>query len=177
MELGIRRFFERCDAECQYNNHFISDGCAFQEWIYGTTRFKYGLNPNENMFKVAVNKIVNKASYEVFQKTMEVFGEVAKQYVKSNYDIIVHLPVEFPFTPDGHRPVKEKFRAESEKLLLRTYNQWDIRPLVVTGSLKNRLQQITGMLNLPHQMSLERAINLAYSDKGKMFDSVQLEGR
>lgn len=175
IELGIRRFLERCEAECHYNNHFISDGCAFQEWVYGTTRLKYGLNPNEHPIKVAIDKLVNPTSYEVFQKTIEAFGEVTKLYVKNNYDVIVHLPVEFPFSPDGHRPVKEKFRTESEKLLLKTYDEWNINPLIVSGSLKKRLQRITEALNLPRQMSMEKAIDLALSNKARAFDSVRLE--
>lgn len=175
IELGIRRFFERCEAECQYNNHFISDGCAFQEWIYGTTRLKYGLNPNEHPLKVSLNKLIYKTSYEVFQKSIEAFGEVSKHYVKNNYDVIVHLPVEFPFTPDGHRPVKEKFRTESEKLLLQTYNEWKIKPVVVSGKLEQRLQRIVEILNLPQQMSMKKAIELAHYNKSKTFDSVLLE--
>lgn len=177
IELGIRRFFERCDSECQYNSHFISDGCAFQEWIYGTTRLKYGLNPNEHPLKVCLNKLINKTSYEVFQKTIEAFGMVSKQYVKNNYDIVIHLPVEFPFTPDGHRPVKEKFRKESEKLLLQTYDEWNIKPLVVSGKLEQRLQRIVDFLNLPKQMSIKNAIDLAIRDKIETFDSVKLEAQ
>lgn len=175
IELGIRRFLERCESECQYNNHFISDGCAIQEWIYGTTRLKYGLNPNEHIFKVKWQKLANYAGYEVFQKTIEAFGLVAKQYVKNNYDVVIHLPIEFAFTPDGHRPVKEKFRSESEKLLLHTYNEWDIKPMIVSGRLERRLQRIVEILNLPQQMSIKEAIGLAQYDKVNLFDSVKLE--
>ncbi|MBW8332763.1 MAG: ATP-binding protein [Prolixibacteraceae bacterium] len=175
IELGIRRFLERCESECQYNNHFISDGCAMQEWIYGTARLKYGLNPNEHILKVKWQKMSNYTSYEVFQKTIEAFGLVAKQYVKNNYDVVVHLPIEFAFTPDGHRPVKEKFRSESEKLLLQTYDEWNIKPLVVTGKLEQRLQQIVKALNLPQQMSITEAVELAMRDKINLFDSMKLE--
>lgn len=175
IELGIRRFLERCESECHYNNHFISDGCAIQEWIYGTTRLKYGLNPNEHILKVKWKKLVNSAGYEVFQKTIEAFGLVAKQHVKNNYDVVIHLPIEFAFTPDGHRPVKEKFRSESEKLLLHTYNEWDIKPMIVSGRLEQRLQRIVETLNLPQQMSIKEAIGLAQHDKVNLFDSVKLE--
>lgn len=175
IELGIRRFFERCESECQYNGHFVSDGCAFQEWIYGTTRLRYGLNPNENRIKVIWKKVSNRTSYEVFKKSIEAFGMVAKQYVRDNYDQIIHLPVEFPFSPDGHRPVKEAFRSESEKLLLKTYAEWGINPLIVQGSLSERLKQITDYLQLQHQMEIEDAITLAYSNKTQVFDSIKLE--
>lgn len=175
IELGIRRFLERCESECQYNNHFISDGCAIQEWIYGTTRLKYGLNPNEHILKVKWQKLANYAGYEVFQKTMEAFGAVAKQYIKGNYDTVIHLPIEFAFTPDGHRPVKEKFRSESEKLLLHTYQEWDIKPIIVRGSLEQRLERIIELLNLPQQMSIKKAIELSLRDKVNLFDNVRLE--
>ena len=175
IELGIRRFLERCESECQYNNHFISDGCAFQEWIYGTTRLKYGLNPNEHLLKVKWQKLINHTSYEVFQETIEAFGLVAKEYVKNNYDVVIHLPVEFPFTPDGHRPVKEKFRTESERLLLATYAEWNIKPLVISGKLEQRLNKIVEILKLPQQMSIKEAIEMALYNKTKIFDNVPLE--
>lgn len=175
MELGIRRFFERCEAECLYNNHFISDGCAIQEWIYGTARLKHGLNPNEHALKVGWKKLLDTTGYKVFGKTMEAFGLIAKQYVKENYDVIVHLPIEFAFTPDGHRPVKEKFRSESEKILLDTYQEWNIKPLFVTGTLEQRLQGIIETLNLPQQLTIKEAVELAMRDKANLFDSVKLE--
>lgn len=118
---------------------------------------------------------MNPTRYEVFEKTIEALGVVARQYVKNNYDVIIHLPVEFPFSPDGHRPVKEKFREESEKLLLQTYNALNIQPLVVSGKLEQRLQLIAETLNLPQQMSLRKAIELATNDKIRFFDSIQLE--
>ena len=113
--------------------------------------------------------------YEVFKNTMETFGLVAKHYVKNNYDVVIHLPIEFAFTPDGHRPVKEKFRSESENLLLHTYHEWYIKPMIVNGRLEQRLQKIIETLNLPQQMSIKEAIDLAMHDKIKKFDSVKLE--
>lgn len=177
IELGIRRFLERCESESQHNNDFISDGCALQEWIYGTARLKYGLNPNEHILKVKWQKLANSTGYEVFQKTIESFGLVAKQYVKNNYDVVIHLPLEFAFTPDGHRPVKEKFRSESEKILLYAYKEWDIKPIIVSGKLEQRLQRIVEILNLPQQISIKEAIDLAIHAKIRLFDSVKLETR
>jgi hypothetical protein len=177
MELGIRRYFERCISESKYNNHFISDGCAFQEWIYGTTRLEFGLNPNEHQLKIKWNKISKRNKYKVFKKSMEAMGVIAKQHVKNNYDILIHLPVEFPFEADGHRPVKEKFREKSEELLIETYKACNINYFNASGTLAQRLKKIVEKLELPNIMSINEAISMANNKRISNFDNIKIESK
>jgi hypothetical protein len=39
-----------------------------------------------------------------------------KKGLGAHYDTIIHLPVEFPFIADGHRPASKSFRKASEQL-------------------------------------------------------------
>ena len=175
VELGIRRYLERCITENTLNNHFISDGCVLQEWVYGTTRLEFGLNPNEHQLKIRWNKFFHKETYTVFKQSMKAIGEIAKHHVNDNYDILIHLPVEFPFEPDGHRPVKEKFRIKSEQLLLNTYSEYAINYVVVHGTLHERLEEIIKKLKLPIVMNIDEAITMANKKRLLKFDSIKIE--
>ncbi len=175
MELGMRRFFERCEAEQKLGNSFISDGCSLQEWIYGTARLSKGLNPNEKQWKVWLNKRTQKYRYDVFSECLNSFGQLVTHHAKTAYDLFIHLPIEFPFEEDGHRPVKESFRTQAEKIILQAYQKIDIPVLEVRGDMSQRLNKIVNHLKLPRIMSVENAISLAEGAKLNEFDKVKLE--
>jgi hypothetical protein len=119
MELGMRRFSERVQAEMQWGNSFISDGCSLQEWLYGSTRLKTGFNPAEKPEQVKRWIEKHPEEWQIFRETIERFGRIVKLYAKDRYDTVIHLPAEFPLVADGHRPASETFRAASEQLLMR----------------------------------------------------------
>lgn len=175
LELGIRRFSERVVAETSMQGGFISDGCSLQEWIYGTTRKEFGANPSENFLKMKLRKLVNPTASKVFEETITAFGQVVKDYARTHYDLFIHLPVEFPFVRDGHRPTSETFRVKSESLLKCTYEELEIKPLTVSGSLEERLLQIISHLDIAPKISVEEAVALAYEIKQAQFDSIKLE--
>jgi nicotinamide riboside kinase len=175
MGLGIRRFTERIVAEENINTSFISDGCPLQEWIYGTTRMITGLNPSEKPWKIKLHKKLFAPEWFVFERSITAFGQVVKKYTKEHYDILIHLPVEFPFVPDGHRPTSETYRNESEKLLYRTYKELNINILEVNGSLEERLEKIVNALDLNIVTSVEDAITKAHNTRKNQFDSVRFE--
>ena len=160
MELGIRRFVERVQAESMMNGVFISDGCSLQEWLYGSTRMITGFNPTEKPENVKKWIENHPHEWSVFQQTIESFGKVVKRYAKNSYDTIIHLSVEFPMVQDGHRPASELFRAESDKLLNSAYQELGLSPVKVYGSIDNRLKSIVKLLNLNEVMSVEEAIYL-----------------
>ena len=110
IELGIRRFTERIRAELVLNDAFISDGCALQEWLYGSTRMITGLNPAEKPENVRKWIENHPDEWNVFRQSIEAFSKVVKKHVRKNYDVIIHLPVEFPLVKDGHRPTSEIFQ-------------------------------------------------------------------
>jgi len=165
IELGIRRFTERIQAELMMDGFFISDGCSLQEWLYGSTRMITGFNPMENP-EVVRKWIKNHPDeWRVFRQSTESFGKVVKEHAKKSYDVIIHLPVEFPLVQDGHRPASEKFRHESEKLLLKTYQELELFPIIAQGSISRRLTSIVDALKLDTIMAVEEAIETAISQK------------
>ena len=158
MELGLRRFTERIQAESVMNGSFISDGCSLQEWLYGSTRMITGFNPTEKPESVKRWIDNHPDEWRVFKQTIESFGKVVKNYAKENYDTIIHLSVEFPMVQDGHRPASELFRAESDKLLCNTYRELGLSPVYVSGSIDKRLKMIVEWLNLETVMSIADSI-------------------
>jgi len=165
IELGMRRFTERIQAELMMDGFFISDGCSLQEWLYGSTRMITGFNPMEKP-EVVRKWIKNHPNeWRVFRQSTESFGKVVKEYAKESYDVIIHLPVEFPLVQDGHRPASEKFRHESEKLLNKTYQELGLFPVIVRGNIAERLISIVDSLKLDTVMSIEEAIDATISRK------------
>jgi|GEM_PF-294172 len=175
VELGIRRFSERVIAEKKVDASFISDGCPLQEWLYATTRMSTGLNPSETPEKILLHRMQYVSEWSVFEETIMAFGRSVKEYTKSHYDLIIHLPVEFPFDPDGHRPTSELFRQKSEELLIRTYEELGLKAFVVEGSLHARLETILHHLKIEPVMSIDEAISIAQNKKRDHFDNVKLE--
>ena len=177
MELGIRRFTERIKAELKTGNKFVSDGCSLQEWLYGSTRIKTGLNPSENPEKVSEWISNNSYEWQIFQQTIGAFEKVTKDYAKKNYDVFIHLPVEFPFTPDGHRPTSEIFRNGSDKSLRQAYDELNISPFEIGGNMYDRLNSIIKYLNIKTIMSIESAIDLVDIKKKSGAFNIQIEER
>jgi hypothetical protein len=175
MELGMRRFTERVVSEKKQGDCFISDGCPLQEWIYGTTRMLTGLNPSENQWKIKLHKTMYSSEWKIFEETINAFGKVVKEYTKRHYDAFIHLPVEFPFESDGHRPTSELFRHKSEERLLKTYKELDINVFVSSGLLEERLEKIMLRYDLNPVMPVSEAITKTYNIKRTQFDSVLLE--
>ncbi len=175
IELGMRRFTERIVIEKQLGNSFISDGCPLQEWLYGTTRMITGLNPSEKPWKLKLHRIMNAPEWRVFEQTITGFGKVVKEYTKNHYDAIVHLPVEFPFDPDGHRPTSESFREKSEILLQDTYKELGLDIVVASGTMEKRLEKMITALHLSPVMSIQDAIEKANMLRKEKFDSVKIE--
>lgn len=175
IELGIRRFSERVIAEKKIGNDFISDGCPLQEWIYGKTRNQTGLNPAEKQWKIKIHQLIYSSKWDVFKEAINAFGDAVKKYTQQKYDCLIHLPVEFPFEPDGHRPVSDSFRKQSEELLLNTYQELGITVFQAGGSMTERLEQIVTHLHLKPVMPINDAIQNAEIIRTNKFDYIKLE--
>jgi nicotinamide riboside kinase len=175
IELGMRRFTERSQTEAQMKGSFISDGCALQEWLYGTTRLKTGFNPAENPETVKVWMDSHREEWKVFKQTIEAFGRIVKKYAKDKYDVIIHLPVEFPLVPDGHRPVNEYFRNESNQLLICTYQELGLQPFEVRGNMHERLTSIIRHFQIKPITDIAQAIEQAMFHKKHKIGTIQIE--
>jgi hypothetical protein len=103
-------------------------------------------------------------------------GVALKQHAKETYDAFVHLPIEFPLDPNGHRPVNERFRTLSDELLLRVLREeLDIPVHIIGGSIPERLEAITERFGLPQVMSIEDAIGKAREDYALLDVRTELE--
>lgn len=175
IELILRRNHERLIAEKEFGNSFVSDGASIQEWGYCYARLKAGFNPNEKSWKSILRKYSNYSQWLVFKEIMDSYGYVVKAYAKSNYDLIIHLPIEFPFDPDGHRPTSERFRLECDRLLRNTYKELNIEVYEVSGDVKERITKICRKLDFGHRADVNTIIKKCISNKKSLFDSIKIE--
>jgi len=157
VQLGIRRLMERAVRESHLDS-FVSDGSSLHEWVYGMVRTELGMNPNQETDK---GNIILTDDLKYLRKVMKNFGSVAKDYAKETYESFVHLPIEFPLAPDGHRPVSELFRKRSNDLLLITLDELKIPYHIVGGTIEERLQKISEIYQLKPVISIEQAVSLA----------------
>jgi len=175
IHLGMRRFEERIRAESQLSGGFISDGCTLQEWLYGSTRLITGAYPDELPWKLRLKQLWNRRSYGDFKKLLRGFEHMAKAYASTHYDLFFHLPVEFGFVPDGHRPTSESFRTVSEHRLLATYNELGLPVHKISGSMADRLLQLLTQLEIEPIQPIATCIEQAIAITKTRFDSIKLE--
>lgn len=175
LRLGMERFARRMHAEAGLFTGFISDGCPLQEWLYGSTRLITGAYPDENHWTMVWKKLKNYRQYQDFELLLAGFEKMAKTYTLNYYDLFFHLPVEFPFVLDGHRPTSERFRKVSEQRLLECYNELNISPNIVSGTMHERLAHILDHLKVDPLISLDQAIQQAIELKNRNFDRISLE--
>ncbi|GHG97525.1 ATP-binding protein [Streptomyces rubradiris] len=159
-QLGMRRYAERAVHESHLPDGFVSDGSSLHEWVYGKIRVLVGIHPDDSVAAPARRT----PELDFFEQVIDNMGAVMKQHAQRTYDVFIHLPVEFPLVADGHRPVSERFRAMSDRLLLDTLDEYGIPYHVVGGSVRERLETIVGLLELPVQMQPDEAIRLAERD-------------
>ena len=177
LSLGMKRFEDRIRKESNLNNSFISDGCPLQEWLYGSTRLITGAYPDETHYQMEIKKLRNWKEYKNFKILLKGFEGMAKEYTKNNYDLFFHLPVEFPFVEDGHRPTSENFRRVSEERLLNTYRDLDINPTIINGNLHERINKILNHIKVKPAYPIDKCIEYAYSFRRNNFDSIHLENK
>lgn len=158
VELGIRRFMERRTLEAGLRKGFISDGSSLQEWVYGSGRVKAGLNPSDKFWSSKINRLLSFIRVAVFRDTMMGLECVVKDYAADGYDVVIHLPVEFPFVPDGHRPVSEKFRLACDGVLRSSYSKMNVKVIEASGSLEERIEFVCRELGLPLKMSISEVM-------------------
>lgn len=159
--LGLRRFEERIQHEAEQPGSFIADGSVIHEWIYGVARIRVGINPGAGPFVKTIKGISGLPYRSFYRQYMDAYGAVTKARAKRTYDAYVHLPVEFPMTADGHRPVSEKFRHLSDELLIQTLEELRIPYHIVGGTVTERLEKIISIFGLSLVMPLDEAIGIA----------------
>jgi nicotinamide riboside kinase len=96
-----------------------------------------------------------------FEQVMDALGSVVKRHALRSYDLFLHLPIEFPLVEDGHRPVSERFREISDRLLRDTIEQLNLPIQVISGSVSERLEQALSILGRRPVMPVTTAVEQA----------------
>ena len=164
MALGLKRFEERIREEAilyKENTCFITDGSVLNEWIYGTVRMKVGLNPGSKLFHRIAKAVLGIPGRSFYKKYMDAYGQVAKIHSKQWYTDVVHLPVEFSMSADGHRPVSEKYRILSDEEIQKGFISIGKKTQLVSGNQIERLKKIIKLYNLPVIIPIEEAVQQA----------------
>lgn len=158
IQMILTRHMDRVIHEYKNQDRFISDGCSLQEWIYGSVRVKYGMNPNQSVNLKSDESVSKTSELVYFESIMHELGKVFKRHVKQSFDLFIHLPNELPLAKDGHRPVNELFRSASDDLLKETFDELGITYHIVGGSLEERAESISKILNIKPVKSIEDSI-------------------
>lgn len=133
IELGLRRFEERVATEAAAGNCFVSDGSTLNEWAYGHGRRKLGIHPTDGAIRD-----VSAARRVEFDMVLAHMGRVFRDHAARSYDLVIHLPIEFPLNTDGHRPVSVEYRALTNDLLELAPAELGVRIIRVGGSVEER---------------------------------------
>lgn len=158
IQMIVVRHCERVVHETQLSPEFISDGCSLQEWIYGSVRVKYGVNPNASINLEPDESVEKTGELAFFEDVMWELGKAFKRHVKSSFDQFVHLKNELPLAKDGHRPVNENFRRSSDEFLLSTLEEMQMPYVVIGGSVAERADAIAEVFKKKPVMSIDAAI-------------------
>ncbi|MCI1005616.1 AAA family ATPase [Herbaspirillum sp. C7C8] len=161
IQMIVIRHMERVVHEHDLSPVFISDGCSLQEWIYGSVRVVYGINPNASISLQPGQCVARTDELAYFEAVMGELGKVFKRHVKNSFDLFVHLPNELPLTKDGHRPVNELFRSASDGLLKAAFDELAIPYYIVGGSIEERAKRIAGIIGRKPVMSISDAVGMA----------------
>jgi len=175
--VGLRRFEERVHNEAAEHGSFISDGSVLHEWVYSQIRLEVGINPGAGWLHRTTKAIVGAPVKPLFQGFTDSYAKVVKSRAKRTYDAYVHLPVEFPMHKDGHRPVSERFRNASDKLLLDTLDELQIPYHVVGGSMQERLEKIVSIFEMPVVRPVDEAVQMAKARVAEGIEILQADQR
>lgn len=161
LALGLRRLDERIRAETELvaaGTGFISDGSVLNEWAYAAVRAKIGLNPGAPVLQQVIKAVLTLPALPFLRRYVSAYGAMARLHSKERYDQIVHLPVEFPMDPDGHRPVSERYRRMSDADLRTEFGRLGFTLHEVSGSIAQRVDRAIEVLDLPRVCSSDEAV-------------------
>lgn len=103
----------------------IYDRCALDGLVYTQYLFNTG-----------------NVSEDVHSKSIEIFNEII-----NNYDIICYIRPEFDIVNDGERSVNLEFRDEIVQLFEYFIDLYNIKVIVLTGTVQDRVNQVKEIIN------------------------------
>ena len=72
--------------------------------------------------------------------------EIAVLDLRARYDHVFYLPIEFPIVLDGLRPDDTSFQADIDKRIRHLLESADVSFHTLTGSVKERQEQVRGVV-------------------------------
>jgi hypothetical protein len=136
LQLTVRRHSERLQAESAHPDGFISDGSILHEPIYAKCRLVAGSYPtSDDLAAFQRDPVI--AAYE---DVVDHIGLLSRAHAARAYDIVLHLPVEFPLR-DATPPISETFRHLTESLLSEALDAIGVRPHTLSGTVDERVEQ------------------------------------
>lgn len=158
--LSMMRYQERIKNEVLAGDKYVSDGSSIHEWAYGEGRLVYGMRPGRNKLLALLRYKLKLYKRTWAYRFLGNYEDVVKHHAKNEYDLFIHLPIEFDLVKDGHRPLSEGFRSYSDSLLDSSVKELGIPLLRVSGSLEERLEQIIDYIDVKPVISIEEAVTL-----------------
>lgn len=141
IQLVVRRYVERVEVEARNPRGFVSDGSLLHEWVYATVRFAVGTHPVAGVDLASANR-----TSSPYAEVVAALGpEIAERAARA-YDLVVHLPVEFPLN-DVVQPISEPFRDLSDALMLRTLAAFGVTVHTITGPVDARLSALADLMS------------------------------
>lgn len=75
--------------------------------------------------------------------------QIAESYLTENaYHLIIHLTNELNIVDDWIRLTDPKLRIQIEKRLKKLYEHFDVKPIIITGPLEQRVDSVMKLVNL-----------------------------
>ncbi|MGH3469953.1 MAG: hypothetical protein ACRDQF_19715, partial [Thermocrispum sp.] len=138
IQLVVRRYAERVEAETRHQGGFVSDGSLLHEWVYASVRLAVGMHPAP---RAELDGLVR----DPYAQVIATLGpEIARRAARA-YDLVVHLPIEFELN-DRVKPISERFRVLSDLLMLRAFADAGRTVYSVTGTVDARLSQLADLV-------------------------------
>ncbi len=175
LNLMMLRHTGRVAQEVLLPNGFISDGSSLNEWLYGAARIMYGMNPNATFADDTIQYRDISEEMQFFEKVVEQYGISFKRHVKNTFDFFIHLRHELPIKNDGHRPMNTRFRDTINKMMLSALDELKIPYYEVSGTIAERLSQITDLLEITTVINVEEAISRAQEEYSKLDKRLEAE--
>ncbi|MFJ4220050.1 AAA family ATPase [Curtobacterium luteum] len=138
LELTVRRLIERSGRE--QGDGWVSDGSLLHDWVFTKTLLLHGTDPASMPGPTIAGR-------GIVDGLLEPTRRAVRSALTGRYDVVVHLPIEFPMT-EAEPPVSEAFRHRSEQYLAEEFTLAGIEPLILSGPVRARLDQLDTILAL-----------------------------
>jgi hypothetical protein len=134
IELLTRRLMDRAALEFDKQT-VISDGSLIHDWVFVRTMLMHGPHPG--------TEVEADATWQI--ESIEPLRRAVLTRMKDLYEVVVHLPIEFPLASDN-QPVSDKFRELSDRYLISELQHLSLPFITVGGPVNERLDQCMGAL-------------------------------